>query len=314
MGLIVEKELANAFDAPLVSTFWATTAYLAVNAASQLFFTMICEVFSPGPVWIFAVLCTTIGTGICGGSFSLAELIVGRLIQGVGGGGAMSLCFGIMLESAPESIHSRYSCYILLTRLIGTIVGPIIGGLFVDFAHWTWAFYFNFIFCALGLLIIPFAVDLRVTKNIPLRKLRNLDWPGIFMVFCGPTAILIGLSWGGISYGWNQWQTIMPIAVGVGVLVALVIYESTWAFRPQFGTRVFPNRATIMTYLGCFCHGFVVSDVCKCQKLPANLPPRSLLSFSSSPCTLCQPNISRLPSPVSLCCQSPAWLSHLLRW
>lgn len=267
---------------------------------------MACEVFSHGPVWIIAVLCTTIGTGICSGSLSLAELIVGRLIQGIGGGGAMSLCFVIMSESAPEPIHSRYSCYILLTRLIGTIVGPIIGGLFVDLAHWTWAFYFNFIFCTLGLLAIPFAVDLRVTKNIPLRRLRILDWSGASMAFCGPTAILIGLSWGGISYGWNQWQTIMPIAVGIGVLLALTLYESKWAFHPQFGARVFRNRATTMTYLGCFCHGFVVSDAFKWERPSVNLFSRSSLSFSSSPCTLCPPNISRLPLPASLCCPSRA--------
>lgn len=226
---------------------------------------MICEVFSHGSVWIVAVLCSTIGTGICSGSSNLEELIVGRSIQGIGGGGAMSICFVMMSESAPESIHSRYSCYILLTRLIGTIVGPIIGGVFVDLAHWTWAFYFNYIFCALALLTIPFAVDLRVSKNIPLRKLCILDWAGASMAFCGPTAILIGLGWGGISYDWNQWQTFVPIVTGIGVLMALAFHESKWAVLPQFGSRAFRNRTIVMTYVGCFCHGFVVSSILICN-------------------------------------------------
>jgi MFS family permease len=222
---------------------------------------MMSEVFSHGPVWILAVLFATIGTGICSGAMGLVELIVGRMIQGIGGGGAMSLCFVIMTESAPESIHSRYSCYILLTRMCGAILGPVVGGLFVDYASWTWAFYFNFIFCALGLLGIPFAVDLRVSKHIPLRKLRILDWSGATLAFLGFGSILVGLSWGGSSYRWSEWQTIVPIAVGGAVLLALVFYESKWALHPQFGSKVFRSRMMIMTYLGCFLHGFVVSSV-----------------------------------------------------
>ncbi|KAJ5757725.1 uncharacterized protein N7511_006419 [Penicillium nucicola] len=251
-------ELANTFEKPLASTLWVNTVYLIFSAASQLYFTMTSEVFSHGPVWIIAVVFATIGTGICCGSMSLVELIIGRMIQGIGGGGAMSLCFVIMAESTPPSIHSRYSCYILLTRMCGAIIAPLVSGIFVDNTSWTWAFYFNFIFCALGLLAIPFAVDLRVSKSIPLRKLRILDWSGATMAFLGSGAVLVGLNWGGSLYRWEEWQTIVPIAVGVAVFLALVFYEAKWALNPIFGSRGFRSRMMIMTYLGCFLHGFMV--------------------------------------------------------
>ncbi|KAJ5152120.1 hypothetical protein N7492_010415 [Penicillium capsulatum] len=250
--------LANTFDKPLVLTFWVNTSYLMLSAASQPFFTMMCEVLSQGPVWIIAVVCTTIGTGVCSGSMTLAELIVGRLIQGIGGGGAMSLCFVVMAETVPPTVHSRYSCYILLTRLIGVILGPIVGGLFVDYTHWTWSFYFNFIFCALGLLGIPFAVDLRGSKNIPLGKMRVLDWIGAALAFLGPAGIVVGVSWGGVLYQWTSWQTLLPIAVGAVIFMLLVVYEVKWATHPQFGATVFRTRPMLMTYIGYFCHGFVV--------------------------------------------------------
>ncbi|KAJ5243093.1 uncharacterized protein N7469_001420 [Penicillium citrinum] len=251
-------DLANEFDNTFVSVLWINTAYLILNAASQLFFTMMSDIFSHGATWIIAIVLSTIGTGISSGSMSLVELIVGRLIQGIGGGGAMSLCFVVMAESTPEHIQSRYSCYILLTRLIGTMIGPTVGGIFIDYANWTWAFYFNFIFCALGMLVIPFAIDLRVSKSIPLRKLRTLDWSGATMAFLGLSGIVVGLSWAGITYEWSQWQTWMPIALGAGILLVLAFYESNWALHPQFGARVFINPAITLTYLGCFCHGFVI--------------------------------------------------------
>ncbi|KAJ5496495.1 Major facilitator superfamily domain general substrate transporter [Penicillium fimorum] len=251
-------DLANTFAKPLASTFWVNTVYLLFGASSQLYFTMMSEVFSHGPVCIIAVVLSTIGTGICCGSMSLVELVIGRMVQGIGGGGAMSLCFVIMTETAPESIQSRYSCYILLTRMCGGILGPIIGGLFVDNANWRWTFYFNFIFCALGLLAIPFAVDLRALKHIPLRKLRILDWSGATLAFLGLGTILVGLSWGGSLYRWRDWQTIVPLAVGAVILLALLFWESKWALHPQFGRRVFRSRVMVMTHLGCFLHGFVV--------------------------------------------------------
>ncbi|KAJ5697360.1 hypothetical protein N7488_011044 [Penicillium malachiteum] len=256
--ITVLPTLANAFDQPILSILWVNTIYLLSSATSQLFFTMMCDVFSHGPIWIIAVLCTTIGTGICSGSMSLIEIIVGRLLQGIGGGGALSLCFVMMEESAPQSIHSRYSCYILLTRLIGFILGPIIGGLFAVNTNWTWAFYFNFIFCALGLLAIPFAVDLRTCKDVQLRKLRVLDWSGAMLASVGLTGILLGVSWAGVAYQWNQWHTWAPITLGIVAFLALIFYESQWALHPQFGARVFRDLSTIMTYIGCFCHGFVI--------------------------------------------------------
>ncbi|KAJ6102868.1 hypothetical protein N7486_005295 [Penicillium sp. IBT 16267x] len=261
--ITMSPELANVFNTPLISTLWVNTIYLVASATSLLFFTMICDVFSLGPVWILAVVCTTIGTGICSGSMCLIEIVVGRLVQGIGGGGALALCFVVMEESAPKSIHSRYSCYILLTRLIGFILGPIIGGLFADYTRWTWALYFNLIFCALGLLAIPFAVDLRVSKNTPLRKWRVLDWAGGAMASFGCAAILIGISWGGVSYGWDQWQALVPIGIGIFVILVLVFYESKYAVHPQFGKRVFRDLPTTMAYVGCFCHSFVL--LCQLQ-------------------------------------------------
>lgn len=143
--------------------------------------------------------------------------------------------------------------------MCGGILGPVIGGLFLDNADWRWAFHFNFLFCALGLLAIPFAVDLRALKYIPMHKLRTLDWTGATMAFLGLAIILVGLSCGGSSYHWGDWQTMIPIALGALILLVLLFYESKWAVHPQFGRRSFRSRMMAMTHLGCFLHGFVVS-------------------------------------------------------
>lgn len=256
---------------------------------------MMSEVFGYGPVWIVVALLATIGTGVCCGSMSLGELVVGRMIQGIGGGGAMSLCFVAMRESAPEAIHSRYSCYILLMRMVGAILGLVIGGLFIDYGDWTWVFYFNFVFCALGLLSIPFAVDLRVLKHKPLRQLRILDWTGVTMAFFGFSGVLVGLSFGGTSYQWSEWQTIVPFTVGGLVILALVFHQSQRSAHPQFGRTVFRSKMMTMTYIGCFLHGLVVSYPISVKFFFClTYRSRPFATSNSSHCTLSQPSTCRL--------------------
>ncbi|KAJ5107349.1 Major facilitator superfamily domain general substrate transporter [Penicillium angulare] len=259
--------LANEFDKPLISTIWVTTIYLVLGAIAQLFFTMLSDVFNQGLVWLAAALLSAVGTGICSGSSTLTVVIVGRMLQGIGGGGALALCFVVVQETTPQSIHSRYSCWIQLAQLFGFMLGPIIGGLIADNMDWRTVFYLNYIFCCPCLMVIPVAFPFSEVIDRPrhesLRNMRKPDWSGATMASVGLTGILVGVGCIGTSYGWDNWQIWAPIALGILAIIVLISYEAKWACCPQFGAEAFRDLPTIMTYVGCFCHGFVF--ICQLQ-------------------------------------------------
>lgn len=140
------------------------------------------------------------------------------------------------------------------------MLGPLLGGLFVDYEQFNWSFYFNFIFCALGLLIAPFALDLQAMKGVSLSGgLKKLDWLGCLLMVSGAGFLLAGLSWGGTEYAWDDWQTMMPIIVGGVLSIVLVVWETVFATRPLFTLRVLNSRSMLLAYFTSFLHGFVVS-------------------------------------------------------
>lgn len=234
-----------------------------------MIFAMLSEIFNNGSLMIVALLFATAGTGVCGGAIDFPDLLAGRTVQGIGGGGVMAISLLVVMDTMPGSHWVRYIGWLSTVRVVGAILGPLLGGLFVDYVQFNWAFYFNFAFCALGLLICPFAVDLGSKKGARLSKFKKMDWPGCVLALTGAGFFLAGMCWGGTEYYWKDWETVMPITVGGGMIIALVFWETLWATRPLFTLRALglqDPRSTAIAYISSFLHGFLVSSCAATEK------------------------------------------------
>ncbi|OJJ77161.1 hypothetical protein ASPBRDRAFT_112000 [Aspergillus brasiliensis CBS 101740] len=261
---------------PLGSTLWIEASYLLASAASQPFSAMLAAIFGVGPIVLGAAVLATVGTGVCSGSMSLACLIPGRFVQGVGCGGVMTTSLLMMDEVIPCPHQARFTGYVFQTRVVGAIVGLIFGGVLVDHAVWT--FYASFAFCTLGLLVIPFAVELRTYKRIAKCKTCELDWQGAVLTFMGMGCLLIGINWGGILYEWRNWHVLVVLGAGATSIIVLILYESLWSVHPLFPSAVFSSMASTMLYLGSLLHGILLS----CHLLNCALYLRLVQDLSSA--------------------------------
>jgi MFS family permease len=224
---------------------------------------MLAEVLGHGPILLGSAVLATTGTGICGGSVSLSVLVAGRFIQGIGGGGVMGVSLLVIADLIPKSHLVQFSNYVFRAQVIGLIIGSVAGGVYHDYTTWIWAFYSSFVFCAMGLLVVPFALDLRGdgrdSKGTPTSKFRTMDWIGAFLTLFGMGSLLTGISWGGTHFAWNGWETLVPISVGGVLILILVLYETKWAMQPMFSSMVFQDLSSAMLQAGGFLHGFIVS-------------------------------------------------------
>lgn len=235
---------------------------------------MLAKIFSHGPVLVAALVFATAGTGVCGGSQDFPELLAGRVVQGIGGGGAMAISLLVVMDNIPNPHWAAFSNWLFVVRVMGVMLGPVVGGAFVDYVHFNYAFYVTLIFCGLGLLVAPFAVDLNVEKSASFSRLRRLDWTGRFLNMAGVGFFLVGLSWGGSQYTWDDWHTAMPMGVGAILLVAFAIWETVWAARP-FKLRALNSRSMLSAYISSFLHGFMV----RCTKPHSLLCLRRVTNF-----------------------------------
>ncbi|KAL4966206.1 major facilitator superfamily domain-containing protein [Aspergillus stella-maris] len=220
---------------------------------------MLSEVFGQGPILVTAVVIATIGTGICSGSLEVPCLVAGRLVQGAGNGGAMAVSSLLVTDLIPHPHRARFSDYTCRAWAVGAILGPVSGGFFARYGNWNWIFYFSYVFCALSLLVIPFAVELRQCKSVYRHAARELDWIGAVLILIGAGSLSIGVSWAGRPpMDWDDWRILTPSCIGGLTLIVLVLYESLWVLHPMFNLGIFNSLSTIMSYVGTLLHGILL--------------------------------------------------------
>lgn len=240
---------------------------------------MLAKIFSHGPILVAALVFATAGTGVCGGSEDFPELLAGRIVQGIGGGGAMAISLLVEMDNISNPQWADFSSWLFVVRVMGVMLGPVVGGTFIDYVHFNYAFYVTLIFCGLGLLVAPFAVDLNVEKSASFAGLRKLDWTGRFLNVAGACFFLVGLSWGGTEYTWEDWHTTMPMGVGAILLVMFVLWETAWAARP-FKLRALNSRSMLSAYTSSFLHGFMVRLTATQPVIPIKKSSLTCITYS----------------------------------
>lgn len=138
----------------------------------------------------------TVGAIIASVANNSAMLLVGRSIQGIGGGGLVALTYVIVTDLVTLRERGKWFALISLQWAIGSVLGPVIGGAFAEKSNWRWIFWLNFPFCVIAFIAIP--VCLRLTHKVGsiLEKLRNFDWFGSLLFISSLTSFLIPVTWG----------------------------------------------------------------------------------------------------------------------
>ena len=189
------------------------TAYLLASTASTPLWGKAGDLYGRKRVFQLAIVVFLVGSALCGASQNMFELIAFRGLQGIGGGGLISLVFAIIGDVIPPRERGRYQGYFGAVFGVSSVVGPLAGGFAVDSLSWRYIFYIN-----LPLGIAALVVTNRVLR-LPKRKREvKIDWWGALLLVAGVSCILLGTQSGGTDYPWGSWQI-----VGLFVLGALFL-------------------------------------------------------------------------------------------
>ncbi|KAJ4291343.1 hypothetical protein N0V88_006351 [Collariella sp. IMI 366227] len=239
--------------------FWAGTSYLLSCAVCQPFIAALSDIFGRKEMLFISVVLFTLGTLLCAPiAKTFTVFFVGRAIQGIGGGGVITMGQVIFADIVPLRQRPKYFSLVLAAWALGSVLGPVIGGAFVEHAVWEWCFYINFPFCAIGLVLVPITVRLSTEKTSLASKLARVDWVGGFLFIAGLTSFLIGLSWAGVQFAWNSAQTIAPIILGIFGIVASMFWERYGAREPFLRPSLFYSASALATYACALFQGFIL--------------------------------------------------------
>lgn len=142
---------------------------------------------------------------------------------------------------------------------LGSILGPVMGGAFVQYLSWRWVFYLNLPFCVAGFIMVPLFVKLNADSALPLTdKMFRVDWVGSILLIGSTTSLLIGISWAGVQYSWVSVQTLAPIIIGA-VGIGMSLHWGTVAREAVLRLSLFSNVSAVAAYYCAFAQGLIVS-------------------------------------------------------
>ncbi len=222
---------------------WVVSAYLLTSAIVTPLYGKLSDLFGRRPLYQWSIAIFLVGTILCGASQTMNQLVAARAVQGLGGGGLMSLAFIILGDVVSPRERGRYIGAFTAVFTVSAIVGPLWGGLLVDNAGWRWVF----------LAIVPISAAALVITGRALRlpfpsRRAEIDWWGGALLTLATLGLLLVPIWGGDTYPWRSTQVLGAACVGVVALVAFVANERR-ATEPIVPLHLMGNR-TIRAVMG----------------------------------------------------------------
>jgi len=133
---IPSQRIAEQLHATTVQAYWAGTGFVLASAVCQPIFAATSMAFGRKPLVLLALSLFAAGTIICGTAQDITQMLVGRVVQGAGGGGLLTLTYALIVDLLPLRDRGKGMSVISLVWLVGTVTGPIIGGGFATTTTW----------------------------------------------------------------------------------------------------------------------------------------------------------------------------------
>src|SRR4051794_37591128 len=222
---------------------WVVTSTLLALTVSTPIWGKLADLFDRKLLVQTGLVLFVIGSLLAGLSTSMSWLIACRVLQGIGVGGLTALVQVILSDLVSPRERGRYAGYLGAVFGLGTVAGPLIGGVVTDSIGWRWCFYIG----------VPFAVAafivLQRTLHLPRRRREvRLDYAGAALIAGGASAVLVWVSLAGQSYDWVSWQSAALVGAGLALIAAAVVVERR-VREPLIPLDLFSHRTVVLAVI-----------------------------------------------------------------
>jgi EmrB/QacA subfamily drug resistance transporter len=226
---------------------WIVAGYLLTSTASTPIYGKLSDLYGRRLMLQIAIVLFVAASLLCGLAQSMVQLILARALQGLGGGGLISMAQAIIADVIAPRERGRYQAYLSGVWATASIGGPVLGGVFVDHLSWRWVFWINLPVGVAAFLLCRRALAALVTP----RARRRIDYLGCALLTAAVADLLLIATWGGIALAWTS-PTLLSLIAAAPPLVALFIVQELRAPEPILPPRLFANPVIRIANLASF--------------------------------------------------------------
>ncbi|HEV2373898.1 MAG TPA: MDR family MFS transporter [Streptosporangiaceae bacterium] len=231
---------------------WVITAYLLAATVSTPLWGKLGDQYGRKVFFQSAIVIFLAGSVLAGVSHSMTELIAFRAVQGLGSGGLMVGAQAIVGDVVSPRERGRYMGLFGAVFGVSSIVGPLLGGVFVDNLSWRWIFYINVPVGVVALAVVASQVPGRLS-----RVHHVIDYAGTVLLALAASALVLLTSLGGTTYAWAS-TPIYILGAGGALLVAVFVLVERRATEPVLPLHLFRTRTFAVSSLVGFIVGFAM--------------------------------------------------------
>jgi EmrB/QacA subfamily drug resistance transporter len=241
------ETLGRELHSTLSQIQWVITGYLLSLAAVIPITGWAARRFGAKPVYLLSLVLFTAGSVLCGFAGSATELIVFRVIQGIGGGMLLPIGQLMMATAAGPKRMGRVMSIVAVPAMLAPILGPTIGGLIVDNASWRWIFFVN-----LPVGVFAFVAALRTLPRGDRQPTDRLDVRGLVLMASGLPLLTYGLAEIGATGSFTAPKAIVPLISGL-VLIGVFALHALRVPKPLLDIRLYRRPTFASASVAMFC-------------------------------------------------------------
>lgn len=213
---------------------WVFAIYLLTTSVTTPIYGKLADLFGRKPIFIIGVMLFVVGSMISGTAQTMIQLIIFRAFQGLGAGAVTPLTFTIIGDLYSGEDRAKMQGVFSSIWGIAGLLGPLVGGLFVDQFSWRWIFYINVPIGIIAILLVhSFLHETQVEK-----VKKKIDYWGTIHFTLSMGSLLFALISGGEFYSWNS-AVILSLFTTAFIFLILFLYVETKAAEPMLPLSMF---------------------------------------------------------------------------
>jgi EmrB/QacA subfamily drug resistance transporter len=239
--------LGHELHSSIAQIQWVVTGYLLALAAVIPVTGWAARRFGGKRVYLLSLVMFTAGSALCGLATSSTELVLFRVLQGVGGGMILPIGQMMMAEAAGPKRMGRVMSIVAVPVMLAPILGPTLGGLIIHNASWRWIFYVN---VPIGAIAVTAAF--RILPRVKPGDAGALDFRGLVLMGSGLALLTYCLAEIGSTGSFTALKVVAPCLGGLA-LVVLFAWLALRVPRPLLDLRLYRRPTFSAASIAMFC-------------------------------------------------------------